>query len=50
MACNEALISKVQEILSTNDEILTIGGDHAIGFGMPAIEKQNKFRFTFILP
>lgn len=33
MGCNKALIRKVQELLQENDQFLTIGGDHAIGFG-----------------
>lgn len=33
MACNLALIAQVQQMLQQNAQFLTIGGDHAIGFG-----------------
>ena len=33
MACNLALIEQVQQMLKQNEKFLTIGGDHAIGFG-----------------
>ncbi|XP_049310376.1 arginase-1 [Bactrocera dorsalis] len=41
MGCNKALIRKVQQLLQENDQFLTIGGDHAIGFGSVAGHLQH---------
>ncbi|KAL7745683.1 hypothetical protein ACLKA6_009890 [Drosophila palustris] len=41
MACNLALIEQVQQILKQNEQFLTIGGDHAIGFGSVAGHLQH---------
>lgn len=40
MACNLALIKQVQLMLKQNEKFLTIGGDHAIGFGMSVISSN----------
>lgn len=45
MACNLALIKQVQLMLKQNEKFLTIGGDHAIGFGM----SSNQFKCVFSL-
>lgn len=45
MACNLALIKQVQLMLKQNEKFLTIGGDHAIGFGM----SSNQFKCEFSL-
>ncbi|XP_034119000.1 arginase-1 [Drosophila nasuta] len=41
MACNLALIKQVQQMLQQNAQFLTIGGDHAIGFGSVAGHLQH---------
>ncbi|ALC49064.1 arg [Drosophila busckii] len=41
MACNRALIEQVQLMLQKNSQFLTIGGDHAIGFGSVAGHLQH---------
>ncbi|XP_017869751.1 PREDICTED: arginase-1 [Drosophila arizonae] len=41
MACNLALIEQVQVMLQQNAQFLTIGGDHAIGFGSVAGHLQH---------